>query len=154
MKLSLDEFKQLCSEVGFGLTFPEPDQERLHAALAKRLGWNRGNGADAVIAAYVTTWGARYGSSPAIDGRILGTAKALARDLGVEEAVRLVEAFLQMEDFYFKSRRHDLGALKVSLQTVKHFADTGRAITRQELTQDDRRQANVSAFSDLLKGGR
>lgn len=154
MKLTLEEFKNLCADLGFGLTLPEPDQERLHGELAKKLGWNKGNGADGVLAAYWEAWEARYKSKPDRTGRDAGIAKRLVQDLGVDIACDRVRAYLEMNDMGFVARRHPLSLLPLNLGTVKLFAEGRGAVTQQELRDMDRRQANANAFAGMLERSR
>jgi hypothetical protein len=154
MKLTLEAFKQLCRDEGFGLTLPEADQERLHAALDKKLGWSKGERTDGFIAAYAEAWEYRYKTKPIVDGKAAGIAKRLVTDLGAQVAIELVEAYLDMSDAYYIQRRHDLQTFSFNLNQVKIYAERGETISRTELNQTDRRQANAKAFGPLLGGKR
>lgn len=151
MKLSLEEFKELCCEIGFGLTFPTPDQERLYAALDRKLGWTKGERTDGFIAAYAEAWEYRYKTKPIIDGKAAGIAKRLVTDLGAQAAIELVESYLDMSDSYFIQRRHDLQTFSFNLNQVNIYAERGETVTRHELNQADRVQGDRADWNRVKR---
>jgi hypothetical protein len=103
--------------------------------------------ADAFIARYCDSWKERYKTqkNPAITGKIAGIAKRLVKDLGVERATALVEAYLEMEDSWFLKKRHGLVEFEQNLNAVIQFHETGEGmnshqIKNSELTSNFERQ--------------
>ncbi len=154
VKISLEEFKDLCSELSLSLLLPDSEQVRLHAALDRKLGWSKGETTAGFIAAYAEAWKCRWKSSPVIDGRSAGVAKRLVTDLGVRAAIELVEVYLQMNDVYFVQRRHDLLTFSFNLNQVKLYSEGHGTITRHELTQADRTQGERSGWDRLRPNGK
>lgn len=150
--MTLEEFQDLCAELGFGMTFPPADQERLYQGLSKRLGWGS-EGTHTVIAAYCRAYQERYnGSNPVIDGKTRGVAKRLAKDHGVGTAVEWVEAYLKMPDVQFVARRHDLGTMSMNLNAVKLFAEGHGTVTRAEAHSVEKRHAAAQGWGSLARG--
>lgn len=149
MKLTLEEFKDLCAEMGFGLTLPAADQERLFAGLDKKLGWSKSETTAGFLAAYAEAWKFRWKTSPIIDGKTAGLAKRIVTDLGVQVATELVEAYLDMSDSYYIQRRHDLQTFSFNLNQVKLYAEGHGSVTKHELHQADRTQGERQGWDNV-----
>lgn len=76
------------------------------------------SGAKALIATYCEAYKGRHGSYPIIDGKAAGTARNLLRALPLERAQDLVQAYLQMDTPWFKTRGWSLDTLTSNLNTV------------------------------------
>ena len=73
------------------------------------------------------------------------------KDHGLARALTLIEAFLEMNDSYFIQRRHSFEIILTSLSQIVHFAGTGATITRTQLNQLDKSQANQNAFDEVAE---
>lgn len=88
------------------------------------------SGANLVIAAYMDAYGTKFnGQKVDLVGPERGAAKRLAIDLGVERAVALVRAYLQMTDEWFIKQEYRLAILAQNVKKVGLFLDQGVAIT-------------------------
>ncbi len=96
--------------------------------------------APAIIPVYCDHWKNRYGTNPPISGRIAGQLTQLTKDLGQERACALVQAYLQMPDPWFVTKRHDVSTLVTNLNAVAQFLDTGKMVTK----------AHVKEISDMV----
>lgn len=107
-----------------------------------------------VIAHYCDLWKARYQSprSPDITAADAGRMARFVKDVGVERAKRLIEAFLQMPDHWFVTKTHSIPTLMGNLPKVGLFADSGKMITRQETQQLDRQATNANTLQQLRDG--
>lgn len=143
---SLEKFHDLVAELG--ILIAPADVDRLYAALVPP------ESTHTFIAAYCEAYKPRYKTNPVMDGVASGTAKRLVKDLGVAKAVALVECYLKMNDSFFIARRHNLMTFAQNLNAVQVFLDTHKTVTQTELRQQDRRQANINAFGDLLEESR
>lgn len=74
--------------------------------------------ARAVVVAYCDAYKKKYGSHPVIDGKTAGLAKNLLKSLPLERVIDLVQAYLQMEDSFFKVRCHDFVTFTQNLNKV------------------------------------
>lgn len=75
-------------------------------------------GAQAVLAKYCDAYKARYGIFPIIDGKAAGLAASLCRAVPVERLGSLLEAYVQMDDAWFKTRCHDFSTFSANIGKV------------------------------------
>lgn len=94
------------------------------------------------IAAYCDRFFDRYGTNPHIDGKTAGIAKRLAKNMGEERAIQLLDAFFQMPDAELVKSKHPLVKLELKLQEVVVFADSGAFTPRAQASDVDREQAD------------
>jgi hypothetical protein len=101
------------------------------------------------IAAYCEAFKERYGTHPVIDGKSLGLARTLIKDLGLTPAISLVKTYLTMNDSFFTLKSHDLGTLKLNLNSVKIKKETGNRINApqaRKLEQEDGNRAVMRRY--------
>lgn len=94
------------------------------------------------IAAYCERFFDRYGTNPHIDGKTAGIAKRLAKNMGEDRAIRLLDAFFQIPDAELVKAKHPLVKLELKLQEVVVFADSGAFTPRAQAADVDREQAD------------
>lgn len=99
-------------------------------------------GANFVVAAYFEAFNRRYGAAPARAPKAIGQLGKLANDFGKDRAIALVEAYLEMPDSWYLTKRHDVGTLVENLNAVSQYLDTGRMITRKDIQ-------NMASSQDL-----
>lgn len=104
-------------------------------------------GPGSVIAAYCEAWKKRYGSRPVIDGKVQGQVKALLKAVSADQAVLLVQAFVQIDDPWFKTKFHDFGTLMQNLGKVSVALEKGVADPQKQDEWD-------KVFTKGGKGGR
>lgn len=105
-------------------------------------------GTSLAIQTYCDAWHARYSTSPIITGKAAGQIKQLVKDLGSAKAIDLINAYLDMPDQWFITKRHDIPTLITNLNSVGQFMDTGRLITRKDTQQVD---SAVSMLNQLRR---
>jgi len=79
-----------------------------------------------LIAAYCEAFKKRYGSNPAVTGRIQGEMKALLGSVSLDRAMNLIQAYLQMDDEWFKKKHHDFTTFTQNLNKISVSLDQGR----------------------------
>lgn len=84
-----------------------------------------------LIKCYIDSYKARYGQAarPDVSGRVQGLMKTLFRDYSLEKMTAIVQAFLQMDDEWFKKKAHDFPTLYENIGKVQTALNngTGRA---------------------------
>lgn len=107
-----------------------------------------------VIALYCDLWRSRYKTdkSPTIMPDHAKKMNQFVKTAGVEKAKVFVEAYLQMVDSWFVTKRHDIPTLVGSLNAITHFIDTGQMITRRQTNQLDLASTNQSTLDALRNG--
>ena len=113
---------------------PEPKARSVGASAPRHRakGPKSETGAHLVVAAYLRAYKSKFGGQDAdLVGSELGAAKRLAIDLGPERAVRIVEAYLQMDDSWFHRQEYRLAVLLQNVKKVALFADKGIAMNDQ-----------------------
>lgn len=112
------------------------------------------DGTNLVIAAYCDAWKSRYKAdrAPPIEPRHAKNLKSILAQVGMDRAIKLVQAYLAMPDQWFVTKRHDLGTFLANLTSVTHFVETGKVITRRETQQLDAMTTNQNTL-EALRGG-
>lgn len=91
----------------------------------------------AVISKYCEIWKSKYGTNPPVGGKVAGQIKTLVKDHGVYRATQFIEAYLDMPDAWFITKRHDISTLLANLNAVAQFIETGRMFTKKEISNLD-----------------
>jgi len=96
-----------------------------------------------LIVHFIEAYQGRYPNKPVIDGPSAGAAKRIVKALGLERARSFVDAFMRMDDGWFKTKRHTLRVLADNLDAVANFMATGVQVTgttirAEELTVHNR----------------
>lgn len=105
-----------------------------------------------LIAFYCEAWKSRYNSNPPIGGKEAGIFRTLVKDLGFEKAKNFVNAYLQMPDPWFVTKRHDAATLRLNLNSVEHFITTGKLVTRKDVNELDKRISYQNTIDALRRG--
>lgn len=107
-----------------------------------------------VIAVYCDEWKKRYPShsSPIILPASAKHMKTLVEAIGIEKAKTLVTAYLQMNDKWYVTKRHDIWTLVNNIQAVQQFAESGRHITAKD-AQDIEAQESLKNQIERLGSG-
>ena len=108
--------------------------------------------AGAFIARYCQSWKDRYDSRPEITGKERGIAKRLTQDIGVERSCSLLEAFFQMENQWFLTKRHDLTTFEQNLNAVVQFHDTGQQVSAVQARHSDAKSHYQSQLDRIARG--
>jgi hypothetical protein len=109
---------------------PKPEKKEKVALVASRqMGKATKNEVQLLIKAYIDAYRGRYGekSRPDIGGRVQGLMKTMLKDHPLERLVALVQAFLQMDDDWFKKRCHDFPTLYENVGKVQTALLNGTA---------------------------
>ena len=85
-----------------------------------------------LIGVYCEAFKTRYGANPVITGKTAGQARQLLKAIPLGQASELVQAFLQMEDNWFKLKCHDFGVLVQSLNQVKVALKNGTSTPHEK----------------------
>lgn len=109
-------------------------------------------GTQAVIARYCELWKQRYNSSPPVGGKVAGQIKTLVKDFGVYKATQFIEAYLDMPDSWFVTKRHDIATLMQNLNAVAQFIETGRLFTKKEIQNLDSQNTLRNTLDAIERG--
>ncbi len=104
------------------------------------------------IAAYCEAFKRAHGFVPKITGPASSHAKSIVKTCGLDDAIKLVDAYFEMPDTFFIARCHDLTTFYLNITKIQVYANTGKSITNGELRNLDRKMTTVNAFASLLKG--
>lgn len=106
-----------------------------------------------LIALYCDLWKERYNAetAPVITGAAAGRFKELAKH-GPDRARRLIEAYLQMPDSWFVTKRHDIFTLMGNINAVSLFADSGKMISKAELKDLENKVSQHNMIAALERG--
>ena len=109
------------------------------------------SGANEVIAAYCRAYKAKFGKNPISIklGKEQAAAKTLAMSLGVPEAIRHVEAFLEMTDSWFLKTGYKLSTLCDNVNNVGLYLERGVLVTGR-LTRSAELHASNKAVADRV----
>jgi hypothetical protein len=77
-----------------------------------------GEAVNQLIKVYCDAYKARYGIHPPISGQTAGLARTLLRTISIDRASQLVQAYLQMDDAWFKTRCHDFATFTQNISKV------------------------------------
>ncbi len=106
-----------------------------------------------LVTHYCDTWKTRYSAFPMINGRTSGQLKQLVKDFGLEKSKQIIDAYLRMTDSWFLTKRHDIPTLLANLNSISHFIETGKSISRTEILQFDKNQATYNLLKDIQENG-
>lgn len=109
-------------------------------------------GANIVIGKYCELWKAKYQSQAPIRGKDAGLIKTLVSDFGVYKATEFIEAYLEMPDSWFVTKRHDITTLMNNLNAVAQFIETGRMFTKKEINNLDSSNSLRNTLDAIERG--
>lgn len=103
------------------------------------------------IGRYRAAFQRRYGKTAKLDmhGKTLGRIGHLLRDVPLDRACQLIERYCEMSDQWFITKGHDFETFMENLSKVGISLDTGKQITRQEATLEERKQGTLNVFQEL-----
>jgi hypothetical protein len=127
------------------LALVKPDK-KAPAKAAAPAGTNR------VIARFHECWGARWKAKLHLSGKEVGQLGCLCRDQGEASAIKLVEAYLEMPDAWFVTKRHSVGTLMENLSVVSHYMQTGKVVTRRDVKNLDSAVATQNLLDSVERG--
>lgn len=90
------------------------------------------------IGRYCELFDAQYKTQPVLDGKAIGQVSRLAKQLGENATLKLLDAYFAMPDSLVAKRRHDVGLFVSKLNEVKVFMTTGRIVTMNEMRTNDK----------------
>jgi hypothetical protein len=104
------------------------------AKRAKKVSMNeqeKKNTVAALIATYIDSWQARYGTDarPDVGGRMQGVLRRIATTWVEQKAMQLIQVYCQMDDPWFIQKRHDLVTFEGNLNKVSLALDKGHELT-------------------------
>lgn len=102
--------------------------------------------ASQLIARYCELWKAKYKTNVSMSGKWAGNAKTLIKDHGLNRSLELVESFMEMNEHVWC--RHSFEQILLKLATISHYAGTGVQISKTQINQLDKSQANKAAGED------
>lgn len=85
------------------------------------------------VSRYCELWKQRYKTNPPISGKVAGQIKTLVKDYGLQKTLGYIEAYLNMPDTWFITKRHDITTLTQNINAVAQFYETGRLVTKEEI---------------------
>ncbi len=109
-------------------------------------------GAD-IVSHYCDTWKSRYGTNPTILGADGKRLKSFAQTVGLPRARLLIQAFLDMNDSWFLTKRHDVATLIGSMNAVTQFLDTGQTLTKSDIKNAEVLSTNEKTLRAIREGG-
>lgn len=127
LKEEIDRIEELIQKVSGTLDHRPKPQESRQLALngGSHLPVNLNTGT--VIASYIKAFQKRYGlrARPDLGGKSLGCLKRLIKDYGDQKMAIMVQAYLEMDDSWFKKKCHDIATLEQCIQKVVLAVTTG-----------------------------
>ena len=90
-----------------------------------------------VVAAYAMAYKNRYKANPTLTGKDLGLLKTLIKDLGENKMAQLVQVYVQMEDKWFITKKHDITNLHQNISKIGVSLQTGQDDARKKTTQEE-----------------
>ena len=109
-------------------------------------------GTHLAISRYCEVWMSRYGTRPPIGQKVAGQIKNLVKDHGLPQALRFIEAYLEMPDQWFVTKRHDIPTLLGNLNAITQFIDTGRMITKRDVVNLDSSNSLRNTLDAIERG--
>lgn len=109
-------------------------------------------GTQSVIARYCELWKIRYDGNAPIRGKDAGLVKTLVADFGVYKAIQFIEAYLEMPDSWFVTKRHDITTLVNNLPAVSQFIETGKMFTKKEINNLDSSNSLRNTLDAIERG--
>jgi hypothetical protein len=103
-----------------------------------------------IVGRFCELWQFTYKGKADILGKDVGHLSRLAKDLGEDRALQLLEAFFRMPA-YIKSR-HDPASLMFNIKAVAHFCDTNMQITDTQLRNADKSSTRSEQARRVLEG--
>lgn len=104
------------------------------------------------IGAYVNAYKAKYGNDarPDLSGPAQGRLKSYVKGTPLSRACAMIQTYCSMNDPWFLTKGHDFETFMQNLTKVGLKLDTGRALTRAEVSSVDHKQAVLNAFGPLI----
>lgn len=90
-----------------------------------------------VVAAYAMAYKNRYKANPTLTGKDLGVLKTLIKDLGENKMAQLVQVYVQMEDKWFITKKHDITNFQQNISKIGVSLQTGQDDARKKTTQEE-----------------
>lgn len=104
------------------------------------------------ISIYCDAFKKTYGTNPIIKGKEAGIAKRIAEGLSLERIKSLIEAYFEMRDPWFVTKRHDLVTFEQNMNAVVIYADTGKTISKTQINQMEKQDAVKSQLERIRNG--
>lgn len=110
--------------------------------------------ANSLVALYCDRWKSRYKTetAPPVMPADAKRIKTLMQQVGHERASQIIEAYLQMPDQWFVTKRHDIATMLGGLNAITQFIDTGKIITRKEIQTLENKTTNKNLL-DMIEEG-
>lgn len=105
-----------------------------------------------VIARYCELWKLRYDADAPISGRVAGQLKTFVKDHGETKALSFIEAYLEMPDAWFVTKRHDIPTMIANLNAIAQYMATGKIFSRKEITNLDQ-AVSTKNLLDMIESG-
>lgn len=106
-----------------------------------------------VIAFYCERYEERYGSRPHVSQKTAGVAKRVASSMPLDRIFRLIDHYLEMNDFYFAKRCHDLAVFENSMNKVILSLEQGFKLTDKSARSKEQTDESVSAARSWIESG-
>jgi len=84
-----------------------------------------------LIGSWVEAWKSRYKTRPPIGGKDRGILLRLLKDYGLVRVQNLMRAYIDMNDHFYLTKRHDLVTLEANISAVTAKLDSGITISRK-----------------------
>lgn len=101
------------------------------------------------IASFCRAWRYKYNAQYEFLPKELGIMKSQFKDTTLENFERLVDAYFQMNNAKFVSKRHSFTEFYFSLQEVNHFMQTGVKVSKFDVNQIELQEHNSNVFSNV-----
>lgn len=103
------------------------------------------------IAYFCEQWAGKYKARYTVLPKEAGLINRSFKGMGTDKFKSLVDAYLQMHDGYFLSKRHDITSLVMNVPKVSHFAQTGIKVTRHDVNHMELQDHNTNVFTRIAK---
>lgn len=110
------------------------------------------SGVKEIIALYCECWKLKYDSYPPIGQKEAGMIKNLVKDHGKPKAGDYVAAYLDMNDSWYLTKRHDIPTMLGNLNAIVQYIATGKMITRKEAINFDAANTVLNQLSKIEEG--
>lgn len=101
------------------------------------------NAARNVLGAYALAFKNRYGANPTLRGKDAGAALRLLKDIAEERLSQMVQVYVQMDDKWFLTRKHDFDTFEKNINKISVALQTG--------VDDSRKKTSYEEFQEYKK---
>lgn len=90
-----------------------------------------------VIKAYCEAFKKRYGANPLVRQKDAGEIKLLIKEFGAQKLSHLIQVYVQMEDKWFITKKHDLHTFTQNINKIAVSLQTGKDDSRKKTIHEE-----------------